>query len=243
MTLLCFYVIIKIREIYYLANSGREVCLLLCKNQIKNLFIVIFICWLMSIQQSFAIDQFITVTFNNQVNEKFLQVINLMVGTTIYEKQGEFKYQLKIPKMRNVDEYAELFSALAYVKEVSPLPKQKWEDNIEPMVFDYTTIQRPSGVPIPQSPPLPSPSNNKNNIHVVTQIPITRGNEIFIDYKSGISPIIPDLFNLIFETKLVEKRTPDSYRLRIPPNLKPQAAARIYKLCPYVINVEPTYGR
>jgi len=290
----------------------------------KNLGVIIFMCWLILVQQSVAIDQFISVTFTNKVNDKFIEVINLMIGTTIYEKEGDFKYKFKIPNMHTIDEYAELFYFLPYVKEVYPFPKQKWEDTIEPLIFKYqkgpanlvpnsqqpyiegeilvkfknnTTpqdisflneqyntsvteiinginvyrLKLPEGIDVlqgldmykqndiveyvepnyrisltdPVSVPSSSPSslNNQNDVHVLTRIPVTEGTEIFIDYKAGIAPVIPALFNLIFETKLIEQRTSNSYRLRLPPNVKPQTASRIYKLCPYVINVEPTYGR
>ena len=312
---------------------------------LKSIFIFSFILAFWG-NHTLAADNFVTVTFSSKVDAKFLKGINLMVGTSVDKKLAEYKYRLKIPPKKTVDEYSELFYFLPYVRDVEPLPRQKWEDSIEPTAYDYRTYPIPSGVPTSPSnvyiappsttpsatlngPEIPqyvkgevmvqfkngitpeeikdlndqfsssvaeivkgtnkyriklpdgievnqgiemfkstdivataepnyktvisapaSPASNSSStqdpqkyVHVVTPIQITSGNEVFITFKAGKNPVVPDLFNAIFETRLVEKITPYMYRLRIPGSMKAVTAARIYKLCPYVVHVEATYGR
>ncbi|MFP5502378.1 MAG: S8 family serine peptidase [Candidatus Sericytochromatia bacterium] len=67
------------------------------------------------------------------------------------------------------------------------------------------------------------------------------GHHLLVRYREG-GPV-PALINQIYGTKTLERTAADEVRLTLPPNVNPQLASRMFRLCPYVISAEPAYGR
>lgn len=68
------------------------------------------------------------------------------------------------------------------------------------------------------------------------------GDSVFVTFRPGVREPVPDLVALVFGVEMVEG---DNARVRysLPKGSNPLTAARILKLCPYVMGAEPSYGR
>lgn len=68
------------------------------------------------------------------------------------------------------------------------------------------------------------------------------GDSVFVTFRPGVREPVPDLVALVFGVEIVEG---DDSRVRysVPRGINPLTATRIFKLCPYVMGAEPSYGR
>lgn len=109
---------------------------------IKKLFstaIVVNLCFSLSAS---AFDQYITVKFKNNVSEKYIQELNKMTATTVEKVISKNTYKLHIERVSNndtLDKYSELFSLMKNVSSVSPVPRQKVADKINPNFYTNTS--------------------------------------------------------------------------------------------------------
>lgn len=67
------------------------------------------------------------------------------------------------------------------------------------------------------------------------------GTHLLVRYRAN-GPA-PELINQIYGTKTLERTDADELRLALPPNVNPLVAQRMFRLCPYVMQAEPAYGR
>jgi hypothetical protein len=67
------------------------------------------------------------------------------------------------------------------------------------------------------------------------------GTHLLVRYRAN-GPA-PDLINQIYGTKTLERTDADQLRLALPSNVNPLVAQRIFRLCPFVMQAEPAYGR
>lgn len=68
------------------------------------------------------------------------------------------------------------------------------------------------------------------------------GDSVFVTFRPGVREPVPELVALVFGVEMVEG---DESRVRysLPRGVNPLTAVRIFKLCPYVMGAEPSYGR
>lgn len=67
------------------------------------------------------------------------------------------------------------------------------------------------------------------------------GTHLLVRYRAN-GPA-PELINQIYGTQTLERTDADELRLGLPPHVNPLVAQRIFRLCPYVMQAEPAYGR
>ncbi len=96
----------------------------------KNLLFILLLFGITVFQTGnvFAGEKYLTVTFNSNLSEKYIRVINLLVKSEIVEKQGDNNYKLKIPDDKNSEEmsrYSEFFSLIPEITKVEPPANQK----------------------------------------------------------------------------------------------------------------------
>lgn len=85
-----------------------------------------------------AFDHYITVKFKNNVSEKYIQDLNKMTATTVEKAISKSTYKLHIERVSNadtLDKYSEFFALMKNVSSVSPVPRQKMADKINPSFY------------------------------------------------------------------------------------------------------------
>jgi hypothetical protein len=266
----------------------------------------------------------VVVTFKEPVGDRFVGVLNLVMGTETLARPNATHYTFRIGHRGSQNDYAVFFSALPYVHAVSPLPRlsaaEKGElpnvvigpggtasraqgrpaasgsrgylpgqllvkprANVAPQALaafnalqgatlkntldgiDVQVLQLPAGLSVEEAQqryqasglvqfaepnrtytlqnPLPSdpvPADNGGaGIYLSPNQLI--GAHVLVRYRAG-GPV-PDLINLVYGTKTLEESEVDQARLSLPPHVSPLLAERILRLCPYVAEAEPAYGR
>jgi hypothetical protein len=201
----------------------------------------------------------VAVTFKEPVGDRFVGVINVVMGTETVKKITSTRYRFHIGDKGDQNEWAIFFSSLPYVKSVEPLPKiSEYERDLPDMIMpiDRNTRGNPSPRPTgraatgPGGAPSPRPSVDNGgadsnepdmgNILYMSPRQIV-GNTLLVRYQSD-GPT-PDVINQVFGTKSVGRSGDDMIRLTLPPGMTPMVAARIFQLCPWVAQAEPSYGR
>lgn len=94
---------------------------------------------------AFAFDQFITIQFKKNVSKEFMQELNKMTNTKISKNLGNNSYKLKIGGVANqstLDKYSEMFLIMKDIESVSPLPKEKADDKINPFFYMNITPEQ-----------------------------------------------------------------------------------------------------
>jgi len=66
----------------------------------------------------------------------------------------------------------------------------------------------------------------------------TEENFIKVIFKSGSEELLLSVFNLLFDTELSGKRGFSGYILKLPKNISPETAIRVFDLCPFIMNIE-----
>lgn len=255
----------------------------------------------------------VAVAFREPVGDRFVAVINLVMGTSTVHKRDATHYTFEIGDRGNQNDYALFFASLPYVSTVSPLPQLNAAERGAPPVTmalpvapgaganattylivepapnapqgafsnylssvgaqvvgtvpgtDAVRVALPPGQsaaaaqqsfassglvgavrpdttvttpPAPGSTAVP-PNNFGAGVYVSPNLLL--GTHLFVTYAVG-GPT-PDLIDLVYGTHPLEKTESDAWRLALPPHVNPLVAAHIFRLCPYVTQAEPSYGR
>lgn len=200
-----------------------------------------------------AKDRFITVTFKAGTDAKFVSIINLMFRTKTVEQLNSTTYRLKLPKFKKPHQFAELFSSLSYVKKTKPAPRYNLADHITMQAITVpndTQKSKEVGVLGPvalKSNKIQSKVNKRLEKYnqqalATTNVPLTGGNQMLVTFKPGSTKNIIEIFNLIFESEVVEKKSFREFLIQLPSHINPTQAERIFKLSPYVINAQRLYS-
>lgn len=146
---------------------------------------------------AFAFDQFLTVKFKKNVSKEFMQELNKMTNTSVSKNLGKNSYKLKINGVANqstLDKYSEMFIIMKDVEDVSPLPKEKLDDKINP--FFYMNIN-PDTQQQEEQAKTQTQSDEKGLLNQVKDNPATstvdeselRTTQIFNDTQSDLPPL------------------------------------------------------
>lgn len=187
----------------------------------------------------------VAVTFKEPVGDRFVGVINAVMGTETVKKVTSTRYRFHIGDKGDQNEWAIFFSSLPYVKSVEPLPKiAEYERELPDMIMpiDRNTRGKPTPRPKPSVDNGGADSNEPDPSNILYMSPRQIvGNTLLVRYQSD-GPT-PEVINQVFGTKSVGRSGDDMIRLSLPPGMTPMVAARIFQLCPYVAQAEPSYGR
>lgn len=125
-------------------------------NNLKKYFFVSSISSIFLLSSNaLAFEQFITVKFKKNVSKEFIQEINSMTNTKVDKKLSNNSYKFKIGGVANkstLDKYSEMFLIMKDVETVSPLPKDKIDDKINPFLYMNITQEQETN------------SNTNNNV-------------------------------------------------------------------------------
>lgn len=203
-----------------------------------------------------AFDKFITVKFKNLPSAKFIKDLNKMTNTTVIKSKTAGTYILKLNGIANndtLDRYSELFSIMQNVVSVSPVPKDKPDDKINPYFYmnnstqDYsvTTQATPSAQNNQDTTNVTPPGSATNNFSsatnqsgVITAFPVVNSRDVKVTFKIGEEEEALNWFNEVFGTQFVNKKGFSSYILRFPDKINVKMVVRALKVCPSVANVE-----
>ncbi|HEY9724334.1 MAG TPA: hypothetical protein V6D47_20195 [Oscillatoriaceae cyanobacterium] len=257
----------------------------------------------------------VSVAFKEPIGDRFVSVINLVMGTLTLKKRDATHYTFEIGERGDQNDYALFFASLPYVARVRPLPRLNAAERAAPPVtLSLPLTQAPAAAPgnvpgyliIEPAPNLPPgalsafvsdqgatvagtiPGTDAERIALPpglsvgaaqqrfqssglvsaarpdttvttppsgsTAVPPNNfgpgvyvspnqllGTHLFVTYAAG-GPT-PDLIDLVYGTHPLEKTESDEWRLALPPHVNPMVAAHIFRLCPYVTQAEPAYGR
>jgi hypothetical protein len=136
------------------------------------------------------------------------------------------------------------------VKSVEPLPKlAEWERQLPDNL--YVPVG-PDTRGVPKASPKPSPRPSVDNGGADSLEP-DRGPILFMSGQQIVGNTLlvrfssdgptADVINQVYGTKVVGKTSDDLVRLTLPPGMTPMVAARVFQLCPWVSQAEPSYGR
>ena len=190
----------------------------------------------------------VAVTFKEPVGDRFVSVLHLVMGTETIRKQSPTSYTFRIGRRGNQNDYAVFFAHLPYVQGVQPLPKLSAAERELPDVLLHLPLDVPDGPVERQGVPTPAaaasgdpvPSDNAGpGIYLSPQRLL--GSHLLVRYRAG-GPT-PALIDQVYGTRPLERTDADEVRLALPPSMTPQVAARIFRLCPWVSQAEPAYGR
>lgn len=212
-----------------------------------------------------AFDNFITVKFKKIPSTKFIKNLNKMTNTTVVKLEPPATYVLEpsgIPNKYTMDRYSELFSIMKNVLSVSPVPKDKLDDKINPHFYINNSTQDNSvstkanpdttndsiansdikNNQEAQNDSTQSQNNDKsssttNQSGVIASFPIT-GRDVKVTFKIGEEKEAMEWFNEVFGTQLVSKNGYSIYILRFPGNINVKMVVRALKVCSSVSNVE-----
>jgi hypothetical protein len=269
-------------------------------------------------------DDQVDVTFKEAPGDRFVAVINLVMGTETAKKVNANHYLFRVGPQGTQNDYAVFFAHLPYVKGVAPLPKLSAAErelpnvviNVDPAtrglptarptsnaakgyvpgqllvkpkanvsasavaefnrslgitgqdaiegvdvlvmhlpsnlsveaaqkayngsgLFEYANPNRVMGVGDATSADPNVPDNYGQGIYVTPQQIV--GTTLLVNFRSD-GPTA-ELINQVYGTRSLERTDSDQTRLALPGTMNPLVAARIFRLCPWVLQAEPAYGR
>jgi hypothetical protein len=200
---------------------------------------------------AFAFDKYITIKFKNIPSVSFIKELNKMTNTTVTKSEKSGTYTLKLNGVANndtLDRYSELFSIMQDVVSVSPVPKEKIDDKVNPYYYMNNSTQENSGTnesqpeaqnnPATPDQPNVQASSATNQSGVITSFPVINNRDVKVTFKIGEEQEAMNWFNEVFGTQFVGKKGFSSYILRFPGNINAKMAVRALKVCPSVSNVE-----
>ncbi len=172
----------------------------------------------------------ILVKFKRGTSQKDINQFLLENGTKILGRLdlGEDRiYKLEVPEGVEVPDLATAFSSSPIVEYAEP----NFKMGIPPL--PGAKPAKPAKPTAPKLPAVPA---------LVLSADDLMGDSVFVTFRPGVREPIPDLVATVYGVELQEE---DNGRVRysLPAGANPQTAARLFKLCPYVMGAEPSYGR
>lgn len=166
-----------------------------------------------------AFDQYITVKFKTSLDKNYLEELNKRTGTSVSKIIEKNKYKFKIEKIGNnelVDKYAELFSYLKNVENVSPVPKQKIGDKFNTVLYIQNEIKSTKTIDNKKEP-------------TETTVDNVVPDEIIIKFNQETS--LEEIKNLndSFGGQISYQKETDSYKIKIPEYVDYDYAKNFYE--------------
>jgi hypothetical protein len=176
-----------------------------------------------------AFDKFITVKFKTAPTDASIKELYKMTNTVLVKKEAPATYILKLAGIGNndtLDHYSELFTIMQNVANVSPVPKEKTDDKVNPYYYMNNSLQ--------------NSSVSKNNSNEAQNTEETRiiNDELIVKYYSDVPDDQISIINNFVggETTLIEGS--DSYKVKLPENIDPDTAISIFENSGKVESVE-----
>ncbi|HEY9844135.1 MAG TPA: hypothetical protein V6D23_26930 [Candidatus Obscuribacterales bacterium] len=190
----------------------------------------------------------VTVHFRSAVSPQFVQTLSQTFKAQAVQVDKQ-TWRFKVPPLKTLDQYSELFASLPTVDDTDPQPVYQVADQINPQAVNIVPIpdRQASPGPSPAASPAPSASPQQNGglpqgTAVYTQIPLDGGGQMLVDFRPGTPAASIALFYQIYGTRQVRKESFYQYRIQLPPGLNPARAVRIFMLFPYITNAQRLYS-
>jgi len=172
----------------------------------------------------------ILVKFKRGTSQKDINQFLLQTGTKVLSRLdlGEDRiYKLQVPEGVEVPDLATEFSSSPIVEYAEP----NFKMSIPPLAGAKPA--KPAKPTPPRQPALPELRMSTDEL---------LGDSVFVTFRPGVREPIPELVGTVYGVELQEE---DNGRVRysLPQGANPRTAARLFKLCPYVMGAEPSYGR
>jgi hypothetical protein len=159
------------------------------------------------------------VKFKPGVSQQAIDQFNRSTGATAKEQiEGIDVWLLQLPPTLAVDKAQTLYAASDIVAYAEP--------------NRVMTIAPVGDTAIP-------PDNAGNGVYVSPGRLL--GDNLLIRYRTG-GPTM-DLINQIYGTKTLEDAGSERFRVSLPSGVNALVAQHMFRICPYVLQVEPSYGR
>ncbi len=182
--------------------------------------IISFSCLLTS--QAFAFDQYVTVKFKKPVTKKFIQELNEMTNTTVEKALPANAYKLKIGGVANkstLDKYSEFFLLMKNIENVSPLPKDKIADKINPYYYlNISPDGSQSGTQNAQTSSQQSPQTQ------TTLVP----DELIVKFNQDAMPDDIENINKNLGGDVTFQQSSNSYKVKLPEYVSSDYALGFY---------------
>ncbi len=206
---------------------------------------------------AYSFDNFITVKFKQNPSKEYIQELNKMTNTKVEKNLGSNTYKLKVQGIVNktkLDQYSEMFLIMKNVVKVSPLPKEKMDDKINPFYYMNINPNNPNSSKDKNSSPEQNnqsvQSNNEvnqdsNQVNNETQILTTPKmqsvpDEFIIKFNKGTPQEDIDLLNQGFGVggNITYQKNNDTYKVKLPENVNEDYAKDFYQNNPMVESIK-----
>lgn len=188
--------------------------------------------------QSVPTDQ-VVVTFKEAVGDRFVNVIDAVMGTSIAKKQDARHYTFHIGPFGNQNDFALFFAHLPYVQAVEPEPQLDGAEQAAPPVLVHVG-QNGTHVTVAPDGSTVIPADNAGNGIYLSPDQLM-GDHVLVSLKSE-GPTI-DLIDQVYGTHTMGKAGSSQYRISLPAGTNAVVAAHMFRICPYVSQAEPSYHR
>lgn len=167
-----------------------------------------------------AFNDEVTVHFRTEVSQTFVQTLSQTFKAPIIARVDKQTWRFKVPKLRTLDQYAELFASLPTVDATNPAPVYQIADHINPQAVNLT--------PVP----------NAQAVRTQDFLP----GEMLVKFNPDMSSDDIRFFNSRNQiTEISRISGVDVYRLRLPQNLSVPEAIALYTESGMVQYAEPNY--
>lgn len=175
---------------------------------------------------AFAFDQFITVKFKKPVTKEFIQELNKMTNTTVVQNTANTAYKLKLGGVANqatLDKYSEMFLIMKDVQAVSPLPKEKLDDKLNPFFYMNISPDDSGNQQNNQSSGTQSNTDSQanNNMQPVPD-------ELIVKFNKDAAQEDIDLLNQGLGGNITYMKDSDSYKIKLPESVDNDYAMNFY---------------
>jgi hypothetical protein len=185
-----------------------------------KLLLTSFVCAISLGSPALAADEFVTVTFQPQIQKSFVQMLSQTFKTPAPQQVSANVWKFKIPALRTRNQYAELFASLAYVADTDPVPAYQVADHINPQAVN---IQ-----PVNPVTPVKSTDYVPHEFLVKFKASATSEDIQFLNTHNGVNQL-----SVISGIQV--------HRLRLPQNLSVEEAVKLYNQSGIVEYAEPNY--
>lgn len=160
------------------------------------------------------------VRFKPGTSQTAINQLNASTGATAQQQiEGIDVWQLELPPTLSVDAAQKLYASSDIVSFAEPN-----------RVYSATQPLADTSVP---------PDNAGNGVYVSPGQLL--GDHVIVSFRHG-GPTV-DLVNQIYGTHTLEEVGDDRYRISLPAGTNAVVAAHVFRICPSVSQVEPSYGR
>lgn len=166
----------------------------------------------------------VTVTFKEAPGDRYVQVLNTLMGTRTTRKLDPARYAFGLPARGEANDWSLFFAQLPYVRAVEPAARVPAADREPP--------------PVTLGPPSPGPGLYLSPGQLL-------GSHVLVRYRAGAADqsLVAALVDQVYGTRTLDRTEGGEARLAPPTGATPQVTARVLRLCPYIASAEPAWGR